>query len=315
MPAPSIGFAGAFFERRPRGTEALLDAIHPNVLALCSAALIAFARVSQRYAISRMKMHTANLTMGCVTAALGWFFYWLEGAGGRMPWQGVFWFMAMGFFGSFAGRYINFIAIRWTGLARAAVMSQTVLIWASMLAVFILGEQMTMPKALGIAGVMCGASMLVYDPKGDVGRRVPLRYYLIPVASAVMYAFAHLVGKFAFEWISSAAFGMAVANTTSLALLLGMLPFTREKTAPGGDGKGFFVLLLGAAFQGCAIFFFWSSVKLGEITRVIPLTRLSVLLIILLSWLLFRRQENVTWRVVLGGILALCGASVIAAGK
>lgn len=184
-----------------------------------------------------------------------------------------------------------------------------------MLAVFILGERMTMPKALGIAGVMCGASMLVYDPKGDVGRRVPLRYYLIPVASAVMYAFAHLVGKFAFEWISSSAFGIAVANTTSLALLLGMLPFTREKTAPGGDGKGFFVLLLGAAFQGCTIFFFWSSVKLGEITRVIPLTRLSVLLIILLSWLLFRRQENVTWRVVLGGILALCGASVIAAGK
>ena len=75
----------------------MLDAIHPNVLALCSAALIAFARVSQRYAISRMKMHTANLAMGCVTAAIGWFFCWLEGADGRMPWQGVFWFMAMGF--------------------------------------------------------------------------------------------------------------------------------------------------------------------------------------------------------------------------
>ena len=185
----------------------MLDAIHPNVLALCSAALIAFARVSQCYAISRMKMHTANLAMGCVTAAIGWFFCWLEGADGRMPWQGVFWFMAMGFFGSFAGRYINFIAIRWTGLARAAVMSQTVLVWASMLAVFILGERMTIPKALGIAGVMCGASMLVYDPKGDVRRRVPLRYYLIPVASAAMYAFAHLVGKFAFEWISSAPSG------------------------------------------------------------------------------------------------------------
>lgn len=295
----------------------MLDAIHPNVLALCSAALIAFARVSQRYAIARMKMHTANLLMGCVTASLGWIFCWLEGAPGRTPWQGVLWFVAMGFFGSFSGRYINFIAIRWTGLARAAVMSQTVLVWASLLAVFILGERMTLQKALGIAGVMCGASMLVYDPKGDVGRRVPLLYYLIPIASAVMYAFAHLVGKFAFEWISSSAFGMAVANTTSLALLLGMLPFARERAAPGGagDGKGLLVLLLGAAFQGCAIFFFWSSVKLGEITRVIPLTRLSVLLIIFLSWLLFRRQENVTWRVVLGGCLALLGAFVIVAGK
>ena len=295
----------------------MLDAIHPNILALCSATLIAFARVSQRYAIARMKMHTANLVMGCVTASAGWFFFWLEGALGEMPYQGVLWFMAMGFFGSFAGRYINFIAIRYTGLARAAVMSQTVLVWASVLAVFILGENMSFQKATGILGVMCGASLLVYNPRGDGSRRIPLRYYAIPIASALMYAFAHLVGKFAFEWISSAAFGMAVANTTSLALLLGMLPFAQERRAAGGseDKKGHFVLLLGAIFQGCAIFFFWSSVKLGEITRVIPLTRLSVLLIIFLSWLLFRNQENVTWRVVIGGLLALCGAFAIVVGK
>ena len=295
----------------------MLDAVHPNILALCSAALIAFARVSQRYAIPRMKMHTANLIMACATTTLGWLFFRIEGSLDQMPYQGVFWFMAMGFFGSFLGRYINFVAIRYTGLARAAVMSQTVLVWSSLLAVFILGEGMSLQKAGGILGVMCGASLLVYNPKGDSGRSIPLHYYLIPIVSAVMYAFAHLVGKFAFEWISSSAFGMAVANTTSLTLLLGMLPFAQRERAPGtgDDKKGFFVLLLGGALQGCGIFFFWSSVKLGEITRVIPLTRLSVLLIIFLSWLLFRQQENVTWRVVLGALIALAGAFLTVTGR
>ena len=295
----------------------MLDAIHPNILALCCAALIAFARVSQRYAIPRMKMHTANLVMACVTTTLGWFFFWVEGPLDQMPYQGVFWFMAMGLFGSFLGRYINFTAIRYTGLARASVMSQTVLVWSSVLAVFILGEGMSLQKAAGILGVMCGASLLVYNPKGDIGRRIPLHYYALPIASALMYAFAHLVGKFAFEWISSSAYGMAVANTTSLALLLGIAPFAQSQGDPrtGGDTKGFFVLLLGAALQGCGIFFFWSSVKLGEITRVIPLTRLSVLLIIFLSWLLFRQQENVTWRVVLGALIALMGAFFTVTGR
>ena len=262
-------------------------------------------------------MHTANLVMACATTTLGWFFYRVEGPLAQIPYQGVFWFMAMGFFGSFLGRYINFIAIRYTGLARAAVMSQTVLVWSSILAVFVLGESMSLPKAGGILGVMCGASLLVYNPKGDSGRRIPLHYYLIPIGSAVMYAFAHLVGKYAFEWISSSAFGMAVANTTSLAILLGMAPFAQSERDPGdGDGKkGFFVLLLGGVLQGCGIFFFWSSVKLGEITRVIPLTRLSVLLIIFLSWLLFRKQENVTWRVVLGALVALVGAFTIVTGS
>ncbi len=294
----------------------MLDSIHPNVLALCSAVLIAFARVSQRYAIVRMRMHTANLAMGCVTSIVGWFFYWLEGALEQIPYQGVLWFMAMGFFGSFSGRYVNFIAIRYTGLARAAVMSQTVLVWASLLAVFILGEEMSLQKATGISAVMCGASMLVYYSEGN-NTKIPLHYYAIPVASALLYAFAHLVGKFAFQWIPSSAFGVAIANTTSLTLLVGMLPFTQKQRASGmPDGKkGWLVLLLGAMLQGCAIFFFWSSVKLGEITRVIPLTRLSVLLIIFLSWLFFRHQENVTWRVVVGGCLALVGAFVIVMGK
>ncbi|MCY4382016.1 MAG: EamA family transporter [Nitrospinae bacterium] len=295
----------------------MLDAIHPNILALCCAALIAFARVSQRYAIPRMKMHTANLVMACVTTTLGWFFFWVEGSLDQMPYQGVFWFMAMGFFGSFLGRYINFVAIRFTGLARAAVMSQTVLVWSSVLAVFILGESMSLQKAGGILGVMCGASLLVYNPKGDSGRRIPIHYYAIPIASALMYAFAHLVGKFAFEWISSSAFGMAVANTTSLTLLLGLAPFAHSQSDPraSGDNKGLFVLLLGAVLQGFGIFFFWSSVKLGEITRVIPLTRLSVLLIIFLSWLLFRQQENVTWRVILGALIALAGAFFTVTGR
>ncbi len=295
----------------------MLDAIHPNVLALCSATLIAFARVSQRYAVARTKMHTANLAMGCVTASVGWFFFWLEGALDAMPYQGVLWFMAMGFFGSFAGRYINFVAIRYTGLARAAVMSQTVLVWSSVLAVFVLSEEMTIQRAAGIMGVMFGASMLVYHPAGEAERRIPLHYYLIPIVSALMYAFAHLVGKFAFVWIPSSAFGMAVANTTSLCLLVGTAPFVGTRGTPSARGaaKGYLVLLTGAVFQGCGVYFFWSSVKLGEITRVIPLTRLSVLLIIFLSWLLFRRQENVTWRVVAGGVLALMGAFAVVTGR
>jgi drug/metabolite transporter (DMT)-like permease len=36
------------------------------------------------------------------------------------------------------------------------------------------------------------------------------------------------------------------------------------------------------------------------------------LLIIFLSWLFFRQQESVTWRVVAGGVLALAGAFAVA---
>jgi uncharacterized membrane protein len=49
----------------------------------------------------------------------------------------------------------------------------------------------------------------------------------------------------------------------------------------------------------------------GEVTRVIPIQRLSVLCIIFLSWVFFRKDEAVSARVVLGELLAVAGAWAI----
>ena len=53
----------------------------------------------------------------------------------------------------------------------------------------------------------------------------------------------------------------------------------------------------------------------GKIVEVIPVNRLSVLLAILFSWLFFRKQEAVNFRVVLGGLLSVAGAWAIVWGK
>ncbi len=176
----------------------MLDFLHPNLLALLSATFIAIARVTQRYAVVRMSTYTANLAMGVVTAFAGWFFYWMEGALEHVPFKGVLWFMAVGFFGGFAGRYLNMLAMKLIGLARAAVVSQTVLVWSSAMAVGFLGERMTFRIALGTLAIMIGAGLLVYKEKSEEKRRIPIHYYLVPAASALMYAFAHLTGKYAF---------------------------------------------------------------------------------------------------------------------
>jgi drug/metabolite transporter (DMT)-like permease len=223
--------------------------------------------------------------------------------------------MAVGFFGGFAGRYLNLLAMKLTGLARASVVSQTVLVWSAALAVGILGERMTLRVGLGTLAIMFGASFLVYQERADIRERIPMHYYLVPASSALMYAFAHLAGKNAFSWIPSSPFGMAVANTMSFTLVLSMMPFTQEGRKGHWEWKGLIVLLGSSVFQAVGILFFWSAVKTGQVTQVIPLSRLSLLLIIFLSWLLFRKQEAVTWRVVAGGLLALAGAFWVAGGK
>ncbi len=290
----------------------MLDFLHPNLLALCSALLISCARVAQRYAVARISTYAANLLMGVVTASAGWFFYWIEGGQKELPLTGILWFMAVGFFGGFAGRYFMLLSMNLVGLARAAVMSQTVLIWSAAMAVGFLGERMTPRVAAGTLAIMFGAVLLVYKDHSETRKRTPLRYYLVPALSAFGYACAHLTGKYAFSWIPSSAFGMAAANTTSLVLVLSMMPFTKNIGLTRWDWRGFTALLVGAVIQAFGILFFWSAVRLGEVTQVIPLSRLSLLLIIFLSWVFFRQEEAITWRVVAGGVLALAGAFAVA---
>lgn len=293
----------------------MLDFIHPNLLALISATLISFSRVAQRYAVARLDSYVANLVMGVVIAVSGWVFYWMEGSQKELPLTGIFWFMAVGFCGSFAGRYLILVSMKLVGLARSTVISQTVLIWSASLAVGILGEEMTLPLAVGTIAIMLGASLLVYREGGDVQKRIPLHYYLFSLGSAFMYACAHLSGKYAFAWIPSSAFGMAVGNSTSFALVLSMMPFTQEGRRPGRwDRRAVITLLGGSVIQALGVFCFWSAIKTGQVTQVIPLSRLSLLLIIFLSWLFFRQAEAVTWRVVAGGLLALAGAFAVASG-
>ena len=55
--------------------------------------------------------------------------------------------------------------------------------------------------------------------------------------------------------------------------------------------------------------------KLGNMTQVIPLSRLSILLIVFMTWLFFRDEEKLTYRIFVGAVLALAGAYGVVYGK
>ena len=293
----------------------LLDFFHPNILALLSAIFVSFTRLSQRYVIDRMSALFANFILAIVTATFGWLFYSLDIVPLAFPWEGIFFFMAVGLFGPFAGRYINLIGIKLTGLARSTIVAQTVLIWSALLAVFVLGESMTILKGIGTGLIMLSSMLIVYDGKNVGKKKIPIYHYLVPALSALMYSFSHLSGKTAFSFIPSSTFGMAISNTTCLSILLFMVPFRKGTVIKEGSKKRFVFILLGSVTQSLAILCFWSAMKLGNMTQVIPLSRLSILLIVFLTWLFFKEEEKLTYRVFVSALLALAGAYGVVYGK
>jgi transporter family protein len=291
----------------------LLDLLHPNLLALIAAVLIAAARTLYQGAMTRFGAGLTATLSSIITLQFAWGFYFFSGRVDVWPLRGVLWFMVVGVLGGLAGRYLSFYSMKTVGLARASILLQTSVIWSSTLAILFLGEHMSVLVGLGTLTIMIGAILLVYKG-GKEQKEVSPTLYLVPLAAAVFQGMSHLFRKFGFFWISSAPLGMSIGNTVAVISLIAVLPFTKEKVPVSWERRPLLMIFLGAVFNALAALCFWSAVQRGDLVLIIPINRLSILMMIFASWLFFRKQEAITWRVIAGGVLSVAGAGAIALG-
>ena len=138
----------------------------------------------------------------------------------------------------------------------------------------------------------------------------------VPLMAAFAYSVTFLFRKYGLALMPSPPFGMVVASGSASLLLMCAMPFTEGKSSKPEWHFGSLAFVgLGASFNFMAMVLFWNALRDGEIVRVVPINRLSVLFVIFFSWFFFRKQEAVTFRVVAGGILSVVGAFVIVWGK
>ena len=79
------------------------------------------------------------------------------------------------------------------------------------------------------------------------------------------------------------------------------------------DRNLLFTVFLGGCLNFIAGLCFITAIKTGDLISVVPITRLSVLFVLIFSWIFIRREEGITWRVIAGGVFSVTGAAVIAA--
>ncbi len=285
-------------------------------MALLSAFFISVARTLYRGALMSLSPLVTTVIATIITSFLALGLYAMGEGLDHWPLYGVLWFVLVGMVGGLGGRYMGMISIKLVGLARTPILTQTGLIWSTGLAVILLGETLTPLVTLGTLGIMAGGVLLLYDKKA-IERRVPLTYYLIPVVGAAFASISHIVRKYGFVHIPSVTLGMSISNTTTLTLLLAsafFFPTLQMKSGPF-TRHSLTITVLGATCNFLAAFFFWWAIKDGEVIQVVPINRLSILIVILFSWLFFRKQERVSFQVIIGGACSVLGAWAVVWGK
>jgi transporter family protein len=292
----------------------LLETLNPNLMAFIAALFVAVSQVMYRLALNRLSPAITTLILNLISAILAIGLYAIGDGVTTWPLAALFWFILVGVFGNSVGRYLTLLGVNLIGLSRTQVMLQTILIWSSLLGIFFLGEQMTLGIAVGTLAIMCGAILLLYDRRTDKVT-TPFLYYFVPVFASFLLSLTFVFRKYGLVMLPSSSMGIAVSTGSAALLMAAIIPFDKKGGTTRWDPRGLFIVFLGTMFQFMSALFFWSAVQRGEIVQIIPINRLSVLIVILLSWLFMQKQEAVTWRIALGGAISVLGAYAVVWGK
>lgn len=289
----------------------MFDIIHPNIFALGSAFLIATARIFYQKSLGLINPTLLVLIANIISFFFATGMFLLEDGYEQWPLKGIFWFLLVGVFGSLLGRYLGLLSQRLIGASRSSIWMQTVLIWSSILAVLFLNERIDLREGFGICLIMTGGILLVID-KNERKRNISLIYYLVPILSALSFAVTFVFRRYGFEYIPSSTFGMSISYFVA-TLIMGSIFITNKiQITPYKNNRvAFKNAFFGSIFNALASFCFWLAVQNGKVIEVVPIGRLSVLIVIFFSWFFLRKQELITLYVVFGGILSVIGAFLI----
>jgi transporter family protein len=136
------------------------------------------------------------------------------------------------------------------------------------------------------------------------------QWIIFALGSAFFAALTAIFGKLGVSDINS---NLATFIRTIVIMLLIAGIVTYRKQWQALDKISFFsisMLVLSAIATGLSWLCYYRALQLGPASRVAPIDKLSVIFVIILSVLFL--GESLTWKVMLGGLLIVSGAVLIA---
>ena len=273
--------------------------------ALCSAAsTILISRGLLRY--GPYTGAWVNLVVGttCVWIALGF-----AGGLGRPTATAVVYFALAGLIGTVGGRLLRFISIETVGASMSAALINLSPLIASVLAIIILGEQVTPPVVIGTLVIVAGTTLLSAGGRSTGIRLIAL---LLPLTSAACFGVVAILRKIGLMGMT-AVFGFAVNVTAALVAYTAFLIATRQGTQMFCRGQSLVYFMLAGVAENVGVFLLLEGLSRGTVSVVAPLASVSPIFVLALSFFFLRGIDILNQRIVLGTLLIVSGVYLITA--
>ncbi len=208
-------------------------------------------------------------------------------------------------------RFLAYLSVEKVGVAVTAPIRATTPLFSSLLAIAVLGEELTPAVGAGTALVVGGIILLsLSHEKTGAWMNVMVA---LPLLSAFVAGSTQVIRKIGLAGISLPILGAATTTGTSLVAIAVSLTVSRNWPMVRFDRRalGYFVLAGCSVTLGVASVFM--SLHLSDVVIVAPLASLSPLYSLVLSAVFLRDVEVITARKVMAAGLIVLGVVLITA--
>jgi DME family drug/metabolite transporter len=280
-------------------------------LALVSAACSASATVLIRQGLRGSTPQTGfwiNLAVG--VGGL-WTAVFLLTPADALAFRAVPFFVLSGLIGTVGGRFARFLGIERVGASVAAAINNLNPFIATGLAILLLGERVTLPILLGTSVIVFGTILLSLSGR-QVGFRP--RHLLYPFTAAFCFGTVAIIRKLGLAH-TGPLFGAAVNMTTAFIAYSAFLTVTSSLHVIQCQGRSLWYFVAAGVAENTGVCLLIVALSLGNVSIVAPLAGTAPLFVLPMTHVFLRGIESLTWRIVAGSVLIVCGVVLLTASR
>ena len=278
-------------------------------LAFTSALLSAVATVLLRAGFQRYGAYTALWINMLVGTILFWVVLAVGGGPGRPSLRSIAFFVLAGLIGTMAGRLFRFVSIEAVGPSISAALVNLNPLVSTALAIVLLGEHVTLPLLGGTLVTIAGTTLLSIGGKAVGVRPAQL---LIPMASATCFGIVAVLRKLGLGGAGPVV-GMTANVTTALVAFTVFLLASGQGAIMRCRGRALLYFIVAGLAENIGVFMVIVALSIGAVSIVAPLTIISPIFVLLLSFFFLRGVEVLTASVVTGTVLIVLGIYLLSA--
>ena len=241
--------------------------------------------------------------------------------------SGIFFSAMGGLFTSFLGRYVLFSCIEKIGASMAGTLKITAPLFAVLIGVFFLKEQITLQAYFGITSILigvylisCGSSKVIDNQCEEKAERlfqkdVLLKGVILGILSGLLFGVGNVFRKLGVTYYPYPILSVSIGSFTALIAVSFLLAL--QKKVPrlssffsSGLKSGY---VSGGICTSLALYSLFYALRIMPVSLANSMQATEPLFIIVLAFLFFKNSEVITRKVILCSAIIIFGTILIIA--